>query len=208
MACAAATGSAAERSTSALFPETLHPVFDAPRFRYLPDPVGTGSAVRSDEACDVCNRPAGLKYTGPVYGRQPEVLCLRCIADGTAAVSLGLPDGSQAEFTDVGWGVPDDVPKAVLEEISQRTPGFIGWQQEHWLYHCADAAAFLGRVGWDDVRHLPDALASLRAELAQLGVDASAADEQVAAMHRDGDLTGYLFRCLHCGTHLAYSDAS
>lgn len=180
-------------------------LFDAPRFRYHPDPVGTGSAVRSDEACDVCNRPAGLKSTGPVYGRQPEVLCLRCIADGTAAVSLGLPDGSQAEFTDVGWGVPDDVPKAVLEEISQRTPGFIGWQQEHWLYHCADAAAFLGRVGWDDVRHLPDALASLRAELAQLGVDA---DEQVAAMHRDGDLTGYLFRCLHCGTHLAYSDAS
>lgn len=124
------------------------------------------------------------------------------------AVSLGLPDGSQAEFTDVGWGMPDDVPKAVLERISQRTPGFISWQQEHWLYHCADAAAFLGRVGWDDVRHLPDALASLRAELAQLGVDASAADEQVAAMHRDGDLTGYLFRCLHCGTHLAYSDAS
>jgi uncharacterized protein CbrC (UPF0167 family) len=116
-----------------------------------------------------------------------------------------LPDGSQAEFTDVGWGVPDDVPKAVLEEISRRTPGSIGWQQEHWLYHCADAAAFLGRVGWDDVRHLPDALASLRAELAQLGVDA---DEQVAAMHRDGDLTSYLFRSLHCGTHLAYSDAS
>ncbi|HZX07267.1 CbrC family protein [Kribbella sp.] len=183
---------------------------DAPTFRYHPDPVGTESAVRSDEVCDVCGRPAGLRYAGPrlIFGRQPEVLCLRCIADGAAAVSLGSPDGSRAEFTDVGWGVPDDVPQAVLEEISQRTPGFIGWQQEHWLYHCADAAAFLGRVSWDDVRHLPDALASLRADLAQLSVDTAAADEQIAAMDRDGELTGYLFRCLHCGTHLAYSDAS
>ncbi|MEV6270917.1 CbrC family protein [Kribbella sp. NPDC051936] len=159
-------------------------------------------------ACDLCSRPAGFRYAGPVFGRQPEVVCLRCIADGTAAISLGLRDGIRAEFTDVGWGVPDDVPKAVREEISQRTPGFIGWQQEHWLYHCADAAAFLGRVGWDDVRPLPDALASLRADLVQLGVDASAAEEQIAAMHRDGELTGYLFRCLHCGTHFAYSDAS
>lgn len=177
-------------------------------FRYHPDPEATGSAVRSDEVCDVCDRPAGHRYAGPVFGRRPEVLCLRCIADGRAAISLGLPDGTRAKFTDVGWGVPEDVSQAVLEEISQRTPGFVGWQAEHWLYHCADAAAFLGRVGWEDVRHLPDALTSLRTDLAQLGVDASAADEQIAAMHRDGDLTGYLFRCLRCGTHRAYSDAS
>jgi uncharacterized protein len=100
------------------------------------------------------------------------------------------------------------MPLAVLQEVSQRTPGFIGWQAAHWMYHCADAAAFLGRVGWDEVRHLPDAVASLRADLTQLGVDAAAADEQISMMHRDGDLTGYLFRCLHCGIHLAYSDAS
>ena len=136
--------------------------------------------MRSDDVGDVCGRPAGLRYPAPVDGRRPGILCLRCIADGTAATSLGLQDGSRAEFTDVGWGVPDDVPQAVLEEISQRTPGFFGWQQEHWLYHCADAAAFLGRVGWEDVRHLPDALASLRADMAQLGVDAAAADEQIA----------------------------
>jgi uncharacterized protein CbrC (UPF0167 family) len=48
----------------------------------------------------------------------------------------------------------------------------------------------------------------LRADLAQVGVDAVFADEQISAMHRDGELTGYLFRCLHCGIHLAYSDAS
>ena len=179
-----------------------------PDFRYHPDPVGTGSAVPSDEGCEVCDRPAGFKYAaGSIFGRQVEVLCLRCIANGTAAVRLARPDGP-AEFTDVGWGVPDDVPAGVLEEVSQRTPGFIGWQQEHWLYHCADAAAFLGLVGWDDVAELPDAIESLRADLAELGVGLDEADSQIKMMRRDGEMTGYLFRCLHCGMHLAYSDAS
>jgi uncharacterized protein CbrC (UPF0167 family) len=27
-------------------------------------------------------------------------------------------------------------------------------------------------------------------------------------MRVDGDLTGYLFRCLHCGAQLVYADAS
>ena len=41
---------------------------------------------------------------------------------------------------------PDDVPGRVLDEIAERTPGFNGWQQEHWLYHCADGAAFIGHA--------------------------------------------------------------
>jgi uncharacterized protein CbrC (UPF0167 family) len=180
---------------------------DRPEFRYHPDPVGTGSAIRSDDPCDLCQRPAGYRYQGAIYGKQARVLCLRCIADGTAARYLARPDGP-AEFTDTGWGVPDNVPQPVLETVSQRTPGFVGWQQEHWLYHCADAAAFLGRVGWDDVKQLPDAVASLHAELAELGVDPAEAERQLEMLHPDGDLTGYLFRCLHCGVHLAYSDAS
>jgi uncharacterized protein CbrC (UPF0167 family) len=39
---------------------------------------------------------------------------------------------------------PTDVPREVLEQIARRTPGFSGWQQEHWLYHCGDGAAFEG----------------------------------------------------------------
>ena len=62
-----------------------------------------------------------------------------CIADGSAALRL------QVEFTDVrNDDVPDDVPGRVLDEIAERTPGFSGHQQEHWLYHCADGAAFIG----------------------------------------------------------------
>lgn len=176
-------------------------------FRYHPDPVGTRSAVPTDALCDLCGQPAELRYVGPIFGRQADVLCLRCIANGRAAWQLSLSDGEPAQFTDVA-GAPRDVPPDVLEEVTQRTPGFIGWQQAHWLYHCSDAAAYLGTVGWDEVKDWPDALASLRSELMDLGVAATQADEQIQWLSRDGDLTGYLFRCLHCGTRLAYSDAS
>lgn len=62
-------------------------------------------------------------YDGPIYGRQSDVLCLHCIASGEATRSLAMPDGIAAGFTDVGEGVPKDVPRSVLEEVAQRTPG-------------------------------------------------------------------------------------
>jgi uncharacterized protein len=138
---------------------------------------------------------------------QVDVLCLRCIADGSAARRLARRDGP-VEFTDIGWGVPENVPGAVLDALAHRTAGFVGWQQEHWLYHLLGCGAFLSRVGWRHLKGLPDAVASLHAELADLGVDHDEADKQIKMHDSDGDMTGYLFRCLHCGTSLAYSDAS
>ena len=60
-----------------------------------------------------------------------------------------------------GYGAWQAVPDSVVAEITQRTPGFTGWQQERWLYHCAEPAAFLGRVGYEQIRELPDALDAL-----------------------------------------------
>jgi uncharacterized protein len=110
-----------------------------PDIPYHPDPLGTGFVVESAASCRACGQARGYVYTGPVYSTDEleEALCPWCIADG-AAEAFG------AEFTDVGAEVPDDVPREVLEELAYRTPGFSGWQQEHWLYHCGDGAAFLG----------------------------------------------------------------
>jgi uncharacterized protein len=101
--------------------------------------------VESDVTCLACGAARGYIYTGPVYAVEElvESFCPWCIADGTAAERF------DAEFTDVGSYVPDDVPPEVLDEIAHRTPGFSGWQQEHWLYHCGDGAAFEG-VDQDD----------------------------------------------------------
>ena len=111
-----------------------------PYFRYHPDPVSTGSVVPSDQVCGVCGEFRGYVYDGPVYGEaaDEEPICPWCIHDGRAARVL------QVEFTDAGIEVPDDVPEEILVEVATRTPGFTGWQQEHWLYHCEDAAAYRG----------------------------------------------------------------
>ena len=93
-----------------------------------------------------------------------------------------------------------NLPDVVAEEVDQRTPGFIAWQTERWLTHCGDAAAFLGRVGWDRLKDLPDATEAVLAD----GCDEST----LQLITKDGDLSAYLFRCLHCGVHLAYADAS
>ena len=63
-----------------------------------------------------------------------------------------------AQFTDVTWRVPEDVPEDVTEEILTRTPGFAGWQQEHWMHHCSDAADYHGTAGAPELAAFPDAM--------------------------------------------------
>jgi len=175
-----------------------------PEFAYHPDPVATGSVVRSDAECMACGRARGWIYRGPVYAvaELDDALCPWCIADGTAAARF------DAEFTDVGAGVHDDVPAEVVETIGCRTPGFTGWQQEHWLYHCGDGAAFLGPAGWEELQAHPDALAALRIEAAEYGWSTGELERYVRSLDREGEPTAYFFRCRHCGTALAYSDFS
>ncbi|MEM6290425.1 MAG: CbrC family protein [Myxococcota bacterium] len=176
-----------------------------PTFVYHPDPVGTGSVVRTSAAFVCCGRARGLIYAGPVYTAEmlDGRICPWCIADGSAHAKLG------AEFTDAGGigGAVDEaaVPKAVVETVATRTPGFHGWQQERWWTHCGDAAVFLGRAGAEDVqRHGADTKQHLRRDLGwALGPDF---DDYVASLDAEGQPTAYLFRCRHCGVVGGYSD--
>ncbi len=169
-----------------------------PTFRYHPDPVSTGSVRVSGAVCLACGRSRGYIYVGPVYAVDEfdSALCPWCIADGSAARIF------DAAFTDVGSGVPAGVAPTVLDEVEHRTPGFQGWQQEHWLYHCDDAAAFVGRAGHAELLRAPGALDDL---LARQGPSSAL---EVEALDADGDRTAYLFRCVVCGAHLAYADSA
>lgn len=170
-----------------------------PEFPYHPDPVATGSVERSDATCLSCGRPRGLIYTGPVYAVEEltDGLCPWCIGDGSAAARF------DAIFTDDA-PVPDDVPAGVVEAVTKRSPGFGGWQQEHWLYHCGDGAAFLGRAGWPELQSCPDALEALRREHDGLGLTPELVEEYLRGLDKKGSPSAYLFRCRHCGTHLAF----
>jgi uncharacterized protein CbrC (UPF0167 family) len=159
--------------------------------------VGTGSVVASDRACIACKRGRGWIYAGPVYATEElsDCICPWCISDGTAASTF------EAMFTD-DWGVP----RALVEQVTQRTPGFAGWQQEHWMYHCEDACAFLGRVGSTELASHPDALDALGHEHDGLGWTPEQVEDYLASLSRDAPPTAYLFRCRHCQHELAYSD--
>jgi hypothetical protein len=174
---------------------------EGPEFRYHPHPLATGSVKRADVTCDACGQLRGLVYVGPVYAQENEpTLCPWCIADGTAAEAFG------AEFTSVGTEAPIDIHEDVLIRVTQQTPGFAGWQQEHWLYHCGDAAAFLGLAGRDELEAHPGALESLTSELAELNWSSDEVAEYLSGLSKTHSPTAYLFRCLSCETHLAYSD--
>ena len=176
-----------------------------PLFRYHPDPVATGSATRTGEGCVLCGVERGWRYAGPIYGRQIDVLCLSCIASGEAARALANDTDFPCTFTDATH-VPQDVPLAVVEEITQRTPGFVSWEQPRGLYHCGAGAGFFGAAGYEQLRAHPDALTMIRDDLHRLGWSAEQADSMLQRMDRSGEPTAYLFRCLHCGVHLASWD--
>ena len=173
-----------------------------PVFKYHTDPLSTGSIVKSNNECRCCGRKTGVIYAGPVYAEEElvEAVCPWCIANGAAAKKF------EATFTDEA-NIGDGEVSVVAEtehEVSRRTPGFSGWQQERWLGCCDDAAAFLGPVGKKELQKFgPKAVAAVREEC---GLEDEEWKSYFAALHRDDGPTAYLFRCLHCGGFKAYSD--
>jgi uncharacterized protein len=175
-----------------------------PEFRYHPDPLKTGSIVASETECICCGTVRGYVYTGPAFCEDElsDEVCPWCIADGSAHERFDVEFTDSAGVTGYDNSIP--IPQSVIEEVSFRTPGFTGWQQEHWLTCCGDAAAFLGHAGRAELEQTwPDAIPAVRAEC---GYDDDEWDGYFAAMHKDSGSTAYIFRCLHCNKLLAYSD--
>ena len=176
-----------------------------PVFRYHPDPVASGSIVPSQNACRACGQPRGYIYEGSPYAEEDleSAICPWCIADGSAAAQF------DAEFVDAagigGYGRWDAVPPDVIEEVSRRTPGFTGWQQEQWWTHCGDAAEFLGLAGHEELlTQWPESIDAIRAES---GYDDRNWEAYFDRLDVARSPTAYIFRCRHCGTFGGYSDS-
>lgn len=186
-------------------PCTLGRVSEAlPTFRYHPSPLRTGSVVQRSIRCVVCDEDRGYAYVGPAYSvEQIEEgsLCPWCIADGSAALTLS------AKFADAYslGGLSTDI----VEAVTMRTPGFDSWQQDLWQVHCNDACAFLDRVGKAELDSLPpEATTAALDALGDYGRSDAERLSVLSWLHRDGDLTGYLFQCVVCGDYRAFVDSS
>jgi uncharacterized protein CbrC (UPF0167 family) len=180
-----------------------------PYFRYHPDPILTGTmAARQDFVCPVCQRDRAFAYVGPYSSdncgfENGEEICPWCIADGSAAAALN------ARFATVRYLSAEAQAQMAPEacaEFERRTPSFLCLQQERWLDHHGEAAAYLGGVDFDHYLQLPRA--------AQIAVRDCAGDDpdavlnptdSVQKLRSDGDgPTAYLFQCQHCDWYGAF----
>lgn len=169
-----------------------------PTFRFHPDPVATGSIERSTKVCPVCGECRGFSYVGPFYSvEEVEGICPWCIASGDAAERF---DG---DFQDAASCEPV-ADLAELLELTKRTPGYSGWQQEQWLAHCGTPCAFLGYVGWPEILPL---ILELREDINAIMRDFGLSEQELrASLCAGGSHQGYLFRCTRCGQHRLCSD--
>jgi len=176
-----------------------------PEFKYHPDPLATGSIVKSDAKCVCCGQKTGYVYAGPVYAEEEldEMICPWCIADGSAHRKF------DAEFTDPagigGYGETiERVDQEVMLEVACRTPGYAAWQEAQWWTHCGDAAAYLGPAGKAEVEAYGEELiVSLRENS---GIPEKDWERHLNELSKDGSPTAYVFRCRHCGQVGGYCD--
>ncbi|MDO4696769.1 MAG: CbrC family protein [Neisseria sp.] len=123
------------------------------------------------------------------------MICPKCFAYGMAAEKFDADSIQDAEEIQNG--------AEKTKELFRRTPGFDSWQGEWWLAHCNDYCAFLGDTDNADLekRGIVD---EVYAEYAQQGrYDI----ELVRKYLGKNMLSGYLFKCLHCGKHRLHVDA-
>ena len=176
-----------------------------PNFKYHPDPIASGSVEPSKTKCVCCHQKRGFIYVGPVYAEDEldESICPWCIHDGSAHKQFDAVFTDDASITTAD-GAPADLSEATLEEVAFRTPGFAGWQQEHWLVCCGEPAAFIAHAGTAELKgKFADAIDSIQGET---GLSGPEWNDYLNALQKDGSPTAYVFQCLHCRRHLAYSD--
>ncbi|MDJ0976878.1 MAG: CbrC family protein [Planctomycetota bacterium] len=165
-----------------------------PHFTYHPDPIATGAVEPCDEPCPACGEVRGLAYAGAALGLDDhEHICPWCIADGSAHAKLDV------EFVDAHPHLAQ-LPAEIAEEVTQRTPGYISWQQEEWLVCCGDACVFYGDAPAEELRALDENGLERLARTAYFPLkDLPEILESYAPV---GSVSFYKFVCRHCGaTH-------
>jgi uncharacterized protein CbrC (UPF0167 family) len=170
-----------------------------PQFTYHPDPVGNGVIKQEATRCPACNQERPYVYVAGFYSEvDAEGVCPWCIADGSAAAKF------QGSFTSIG--MTEVASAASIDEVTHKTPGYFSWQEPEWLAHCGECCAFIGYVGWLEISHLEEELSN---EIARLKEEWHMDDTEFReVLRKDGDVTGYLFRCIVCGLHRLHIDAS
>jgi uncharacterized protein CbrC (UPF0167 family) len=172
---------------------------DLPNFEYFLDPIANGCVVPVLAKCPCCEKDREFMYCGPIYCKDNILhVCPWCIHSGEATRKW------DASFNDA-HSIPKNVPKHIIETVCNRTPGFEGWQTNHWLFSETDAMMFVGEI--DGVTLLAEA-DDLKIAACRRALDEWHLSEEFdfAEITRGGQPAVYLFRDRQSGEYSAYAD--
>lgn len=175
---------------------------DLPKFKYHPDPLKSGAIESCNKVCVCCGKEVDYIYMGSAYGPEDlcEELCPWCIADGSANEKYEATFSDEYPLIKAGIGID------IIEEVTQRTPGYVTWQQEEWATHCNDACAFIGDA---DIEQLKVLTPKERGEIFLSNeIDDEAWNDLLSYYEPGGDPAIYHFQCIHCGKNVFNYDCS
>ena len=184
-----------------------------PMFKYHPNPIETGTFKTNETVvCDCCEQETNTYYDGIFYSRENvSYLCPLCISSGKAHEKFNGTftdeiDGTVSPYPNEPTNEPNtfDNQKAI-EEVLWRTPGYLSWQSEKWLTHCNDCCAFIGYVGWDEIKDKLANFVDLESDMIEFSDSIELLEKY---LRNDGDFQGYLFQCLHCRKYRLYADCN
>ena len=165
-------------------------------FKYHPNLYEDDVLVKAAGICQCCGKPV-QEYIENIYcAEDVDCVCLQCVHDGSAAKKY------DASFIEDAEHVSD--PKKT-KELFFRTPGYLTWQGEYWLACCDDYCQYLGRVGIAEL----EALGCREQVLAEYAAREHAYPLDIVqeSLLKNGNMSGYLFRCSHCGKYRLWVDA-
>lgn len=176
---------------------------DFPRFIYHPDPIATGAVAASDVTCACCEKRRGFAYTRSPYCVAVDLdgaICPWCIADGGAAQKYDATFVQDVENTSTGSDnslLP--VMQASIDAVFARTPGYVSWQGETWLSHCADAMEYHGDLTPQELITLPATTRTLFIKENEWLVPKVYSWQELVDSYQPGEsLVLYKFVCRHC----------
>ena len=166
-------------------------------FKYHPNLYEDDILIQGEGVCQCCGR-AVHEYIENVYSPEDvDCICLECVHSGEAAEKF------KATFVEDAEPVSDSAKRT---ELFCCTPGYMAWQGEYGLVCCDDYCQYLGRVGMKELEELRIKDEVLK-EYASHD-DGYPLEVLEDCLYKDGDMSGYLFQCCHCGKYRLQVDAS
>lgn len=169
-----------------------------PTFKYHKDPIKTGVIKEETIICECCGKQSRYKYEGPIYSiEEINTICPYCISDGTMYKKY------DAQFSDFYQG---DVDQKHINEFLHHNPGYTSWQTNEVPVHCKDFTEFIGYVGYKEIQEM-GLEATLQSQIESNSKELCQNIEDFKnAFVNNGQIQGYLFRCLTCKKYILHVD--